>query len=291
MRKREKKFFISVLFIGAMMRLNAMDWPSSSANLTENFGADSKGKPSLGCSFAGDDVIRASETGELLFSRRDSETASRLPSPLGAWIAIDHGDGLISMYSRLDEEKTVSLPKSIEKDAVIASAGFSGWASSKGVHFSLFDRKERRWVNPGMVVSRFPDTRAPAVQATALRASSSNRTFDLPQTKNISQGRYTIFVTASDFTLSGDAALAPFRLVCFLNGREIGVIVFETFFARDGVLQMYRNGPAPVKQVYATAPSFEIGEAAFTRGQARLEIVVQDINENTQSAVYFFSVE
>jgi hypothetical protein len=285
--------FSGVLYGAVLWNVRAMDWPTSETSLVENFGAVDKGSLSLGYSFEGESVVRAAETGELLFIRENSDSslnASRLPSPLGSWVAIDHGDGLISMYSRLDEGRIPSLPKSIIKESVIGSTGVSGWTSAKGFHFSLFDRKERRWVNPGMVISRLLDARAPTVQSVILR-SPLNRAIDLAQTKSIGQGTYTVFVTAFDFMPSNEAALAPFRIMCLLNGREIGVVVFETFFAKDGILWIYRNGPSPVKQVYGSAPALEIGEAGFARGQATLEVVVQDMNENTYSAVYRFSVE
>jgi hypothetical protein len=270
----------------------AMDWPSRDAALVSNFGSNINGTPFLGDSFAGEGTVRAAETGELLFSRGASDTASRLPSPLGTWIAIDHGDGLISMYSRLDDKKETEarLPNTIEKNMVIASAGVSGWAGEKGFYFSLFDRKERRWINPAMIVSRLPDTRPPLIQAVRLQPAP-NKSFDPSQTKVIGQGRYTIFVTASDFTASGEPTLAPFSILCSLNGHEIGVITLETFSARDGILWIYRNGLVPVKQVYAEMPAFELGDTVFTRGQATLEIIAQDINENIQRTVYHFAVE
>jgi murein DD-endopeptidase MepM/ murein hydrolase activator NlpD len=267
-----------------------MEYPSSDAILIGNFGADNKGMPYLGDSFMGEGVIRAAETGEILFRRDASDTASRLPSPLGTWIAIDHGDGLISMYSRLDDKKKLRLPTTIEKNMVIAAAGNSGWAKETGFYFSLFDRKERQWVNPAMIVSHLPDTRAPLIQSVRLQ-SASNRSLDPSQIKAMSQGRYTVFVTVADFTALGEATLAPFRIICSLNGREVGAITLETFSARDGILWIYRNGLVPVKQVYAGMSVFELGDAVFTRGQSALEILTHDVNENIQSVVYNFAVE
>ncbi|MDR2793381.1 MAG: M23 family metallopeptidase [Treponema sp.] len=267
-----------------------MEYPSPDAVLIGNFGANNDGMPYLGDSFMGEGVIRTAETGEVLFKRDASDTVSRFPSPLGTWIAVDHGDGLISAYSRLDDKKKLRLPSIVEKNMVIAAAGNSGWAKETGFYFSLFDRKERRWINPAMIVSPLPDTQAPLIRAVRLQ-NMSNRDFDPSQVKALTQGRYTIFVTVADFTGSGEATLAPFRIICSLNGREVGVITLETFSARDGTLWIYRNGLVPVKQVYAGKSVFELGDAVFTRGQAALEILAQDVNENIQSVVYNFVVE
>jgi len=141
-----------------------------------------------------------------------------------------------------------------------------------------------------MIVSRLPDRRPPVIQGVRLQAAS-NRRFDLAQVKVVSQGRYTIFVTTADFTTSGETRLAPFRILCSLNGREVGAITRETFSARDGTLWIYRNGLVPVREVYADISAFELGDTVFTRGQATLEVIAHDINENVQRMIYHFAVE
>jgi hypothetical protein len=220
-----------------------------------------------------------------------SDTASRLPSPLGTWVALDHGEGLISIYSRFEHKTALDIPNLIEKGFPIGTAGRSGWSGRQGFYFSLFDRKERRWVNPSMIISPLPDTRPPTIQAVWLR-NAEGRVIEPGQVKSISQGRYTISVVATDTRFApNENLLAPYRIVCTVNGSEIGTLNFETYSARDGVLMVYRNGLVPVKQVYASAPGFEVGEIWFTRGLASLEIIAQDISGNAQSVLYRLLVE
>jgi hypothetical protein len=122
--------------------------------------------------------------------------------------------------------------------------------------------------------------------------SADGRSINPALVRNISQGRYTISVNASDTRLDvRENPLAPYRIVCSVNGLEIGVLNFETFSARDGVLMAYRNGLAPVKQVYAPAPAFEVGDVWFTRGQATLEVIAQDIAGNSRSSTFRLQVE
>jgi hypothetical protein len=54
---------------------------------------------------------------------------------------------------------------------------------------------------------------------------------------------------------------------------------------------VYRNGLAPVRQIYAPFPAVEVGEAWFTRGQATLEVIVQDVTGNARSVVSRLAVE
>jgi hypothetical protein len=206
---------------------------------------------------------------------------------------VDHGD-LISIYSRLDDRQSkelfAALPKRIPKSTEIGKAGISGWAQLNGFHFSLFDRKERRWVNPAMIMTPLPDTRPPVIRDLFLE-NSDGQMIESSQAR-IAQGRYTIAVDVTDTltNLSGPP-LAPHRIVCTMNGSEVGELTFETYSARDGMLMVYRNGLVPVKQVYALAPFYEVGEALFTRGQVTLEIIAYDIAGSAQNAVYRFTVE
>jgi outer membrane usher protein FimD/PapC len=52
-----------------------------------------------------------------------------------------------------------------------------------------------------------------------------------------------------------------------------------------------RNGQAQAKRVYANYPAFEIGEVQFNRGQANLEVIVQDLAGNSRSALVRIIVE
>jgi hypothetical protein len=108
----------------------------------------------------------------------------------------------------------------------------------------------------------------------------------------LSQGRYTVSVAAFDTLLNPqETPLAPHRILCSVNGIEIGALHFETISARDGALMVYRNGLAPATQVYASFPGLEAGEVFLNRGQASLEIIVQDIAGNSRSALLSFTAE
>jgi hypothetical protein len=299
MRLNNKKRFFWFLFLffpGSIVfwRISAlypMDWPSQDARIIRNFGWNDEGRPSLGNAFASEGPVLAADKGELLFYHSPSNTASTLPSPLGSWVALEHEDGIIGIYSRFEDSGVPSIPDKLDKDTVIAAAGQSGWTGAGGFHFSLFDRRERRWVNPSAIITPQEDTRPPQIGGVVLR-NSRNTQLDLSQTRAIPQGRYTILVTASDTrTNANDIPLAPYRIVCSVNGIEIGGVTFETFSVRDGVLMVYRNSLVPARQVYGPNPAFEIGEVDFIRGQVTLAVIAQDIRGNSRDSLYRFQVE
>jgi hypothetical protein len=287
---RGKFIFSLVLLLGVSM-IFGMDWPAREGVLVNNFGWNNRGYPVLGASFAVEGPIHAADAGELIFAHSISHTASRLPSPLGAWAAFDHGDSLIGIYSRFEDKEETSFPAIVEKDAIIALAGQSGWTDREGFYFSFFDRKERRWVNPTMFIAPMPDSRPPVIQSVLLK-NSEGRTINPSQVRNLNQGRYTLQVQVTDTLLgTGENPLAPDRIVCSVNGIEVGALAFETYSARDGSLLMYRNGLVSVKGIYAPFPAVEVGEAWFNRGQATLEVVAQDVSGNVRSVTYRLQVD
>jgi len=260
-----------------------MEWPLEGAAMVRNFGYNDQGRPSLGTVFEGEGEIFAADAGEIIFSCSGKERASRLPSALGAWTAVDHSDGLVSIYSQYKDENRNRDLAWVNRGVSIAVAGNSGWSGRNGCYFLLYDRKERRWVNASMVISPFPDNIPPQIPGIHLR-NANGRLLEGAQLRNISQGRYAIVVNTVDTMLGPRRMpLAPHRIVCFVNGEEAGSLSFETICARDGMLLVNRNGLIPARQVYAHYPAFEVGEVHLSRGQAILEIIVQDIAGNSQS--------
>ena len=319
--------------------LGAMDWPSSGGLVTANFGLNEQGRPCLGTVFRSTGPIRSADKGELVFYRTQEDKASRLPSPLGSWIAYDHGDGILGIYSRFAEgenpaeedspvedspagnspgetgrsgppgpagsaglentgDAAVSVaslrlqepPLQSRQGEIIAASGISGCSAQMGFYFALYDRRERRWVNPSLIIVPFPDDRPPEILSVQLRDSEGR--LIPPAQGRIGQGRYSIIVSVTDaLSRSSPVRLAPHRLGLFLNGAEAGSLNFETFSARDGVLSVRRNGLVPVSEVYAPYPALKMGEAWFTRGQTSLELIARDVMGNEASLIRRLEVE
>jgi len=278
MRNVLLRITMACIFLAAAVAPGSMNWPSVNASLVRNFGSNDRGMPVLGMVFSGGTEVLAAESGEVIFSRSKNDPASRLPSPLGSWTAVDHGDGLISIYSRYAEHEILFTETKIEKQQAIASSGISGWSVQNGFYFMLFDRRERRWINPSMIITPFLETRPPQIISVDLRSAQGQ----IMQSRNLAQGRYTVVVNAAG---AGRQQYAPQRIVCLVNGAEVSSLNFEAVSARDGVLMVSRNGLVSARQIYSGFPSFEAAEVFLTRGQVTLEIIVQDISGASRSVV------
>jgi hypothetical protein len=276
----------AALFTALSFPVFTLNWPSEEAVLYRNFGSNVNGMPALGIVFSGGTDVLASESGEVIFSRNKKDTASRLPSPLGAWTAVDHGDGLISIYSRYDDKDGGFNVSHVEKQQPIASAGTSGWSSLEGFYFIIYDRRERRWINPEMIITPLRETRPPQI----LSVDLLNNQGILMQSRSLNQGRYTVIVNsyipaAVPSPQPVPQNSAPQRIVCSVNGAEVGSLNFEAVSARDGTLMVYRNGLVPARQIYAIYPAYEVAEVFLSRGQVNLEVIVQDITGNSRSVI------
>lgn len=269
--------------------LAALDWPAPDARLLSNFGQNDLGRPMTGTVFSVEGTVRAADAGEVLFSHRPLDDAD-FPSPLGSWMAVDHGDGLISVYGRLEnfeEEVTKTL---VEKSSVLGRAGTSGWSAGSGFYFSILDRKERRWVDPAMIAVSRGDTQAPVVRSAWLVAPDGNR-IPLAKTRSIRQGTYRLVAEATDSEKGSAASLAPQRIILLVNGTEQGSLHLETIAAVDGELRVNQRLPTPAALVYKPAPGFDLGEARFLRGKAVVELIVRDAAGNERASSYSLQVE
>ncbi|MDR0730790.1 MAG: hypothetical protein LBF63_03915 [Treponema sp.] len=277
--------------------LPGMDWPSADGQVTANFGLNEQGRPVLGTVFSADGPVLAADQGELVFYRGQEDSASRLPSPLGSWAALDHGDGILGIYSRFEDTRNSpdpafpqAPPLQARRGEAIAAAGRSGWTNQKGFYFTLFDRRERRWVNPSLIIAPLSDNSSPQILLVQLR-SPDGQLIPPGQTR-IGQGPYSIIITVTDTLFrSSPIRLAPHRLMVSLNGAEAGSLNFETYSARNGILVLNRNGLVPVSTVYAPYPAFDLGETWFTRGQTTLELIARDVMGNETSAIRRLEVE
>jgi len=278
-----------LLFCACAVLTFAFDWPVREGRLTANFGSNNNGTPLLGNFFAASGSIFPANVGELVFIHDPENPAARIPSPLGSWMAIDHGDNLLGVYGRYEERHFAPVPTLVETATVLAATGKSGWTEQEGVYFAFYDRRERRWVNPSVMISGMNDTIPPVIRQVELR-NAAGTPYNPNLVQHIPQGLYRIYVDTADTLQAGGNLLAPNRIICSVNGAEIGTLSFETLVSRNGERMVYRNGLVEASQIY-DAKGFGLGEIRFTRGQAVLVIEVRDIADNARSVTFRLTID
>ena len=273
--------------------VSAVDWPAAGAPLQSSFGQNKKGRPSVGLDFSGDEAVRSVDAGEVLFVGTGGERATdrgTFPFTLGDWIAIDHGNNIVTSYGHLQTLENQAAKTLVEKGSVLGRSGASGWAEEAGFYFSVLDRAERRWVNPAMLAPARTDTKTPVIRSVILVAKDG-ASHALPASRILKQGDYRIVVDAVDSENSSAALLAPQQIVCLINGQQQGSLHLETITAKEGELMVSRIGPTPATQAYTASGSFDLGEARLTRGRATIELIVRDSIGNERIAAYTLQIE
>jgi hypothetical protein len=268
----------------------AIDWPSKDGVLISNFGSNDLGNPVTGNSFESESPVFPADLGELVYFQDPSNRASRLPSPLGSWMALEHGDGLIGIYSRYEYRGDTPLPTIVEKEIPLAQSGKTGWTIRNGFSFSLFDRKERCWINPSILISHLEDDRPPLIRQVELR-SSAGTAYNPALGRSIPQGLYSLYVDATDTISNSGETLAPNRISWSLNGAAVGDLKFETLVSMNGKRMVSRNGLVPASQVYGSYPFYNVGEIQLTRGQTVLVIEAEDIERNSRTVSYRLTID
>jgi murein DD-endopeptidase MepM/ murein hydrolase activator NlpD len=126
------------------------DYPVSKSVITQNYGClnDSfarrsypscnggKGGFHNGLDFGknGGTTIFTAKSGKVIGSGNNGRYA------YGQWLAIDHGDGLITLYGHLSS-KSVSKGKTVKTGDKIGIMGSTGYSTGTHLHFSVFDKK------------------------------------------------------------------------------------------------------------------------------------------------------
>lgn len=117
------------------------DYPLSEIRITQKYGMTSYakagaygGKPHNGVDFGVSyKNVYASRNGEIIASGDNKGYA------YGKWIAIDHNDGLITLYGHLSN-KSVSKGDKVKKGDKIGVSGDTGYSTGPHLHFSVFDK-------------------------------------------------------------------------------------------------------------------------------------------------------
>jgi len=282
---------LGLLLAVAVLPLSAVDWPSEDTLLSTNFGQPDNDRPLVGTEFSGESSVRAVDAGEVLFVQSGEAFSWDLPQPLGSWVALDHGKGIISVYSHLKSAGNDEGRSLVEKASILGSAGESGWIRNTGFGFVLVDRTEKRWVNPAMIAPPRKDTRAPSIRSVILINKDTNP-FLLSSTKSLRQGLYNVLIDATD---SEDgmqtSTLAPLHFICLVNGTESCTLNLETISALNGKLIVSRKNPTPASEVYGNPDGFNLGEIRLNRGKATIDLIVRDASGNERSVSYTINVE
>ena len=141
------------------------DYPVSTPSVTQNYGClkDSFARSSYPSCDGGkggfhNGIDFGKNSGTTIYAVREGKVVGSGNNgnyAYGQWIAIDHGDGLVTLYGHLSA-KYISNGDKVSGGEKIGKMGTTGYSTGTHLHFSVFDEKsfgvaESRYVNGLMI--------------------------------------------------------------------------------------------------------------------------------------------
>jgi hypothetical protein len=286
----KKGDFRSLVFIALLCAsatsLHAFQWPVDEKVLTATFGESRWDHYHSGIDLAGGaQEVRPVADGEVIFSFDGGRSGRILPSGLGAFIVIEHEQGIRSLYAHLEPAIGATIPVRVGVDDVIGKIGESGASLGKHLHLEIIDSELGSYVNPLVVLPTLSDRIRPDIRRVMIVPTSppASGTVTLKPGQAIGPGEYRLLIELYDRSefVAYFCPMAPYQVTGFFNGSEVFDIRFDTISERDGALVLGRSGEGRTfDALYAEDWIIDAGIAPFRRGEIQIEIVARDIAGN-----------
>ena len=201
-------------------------------------------------------------------------------------LSLAHPSNLISVYTGM-------VPDSISRYLVKVRTGDvlgrpADESSAQGMHLFTYDGKERRFINPLMVLPNLRDDASPVIRYISLKNEGIE--LKLEQGKGIRQGTYDVIVEAYDLSPAGEPS-APFEMALTMDGSIRTRVVYDAAWAKDGEGHLF-GGTGLVEGAYMLDGNrVRFGPYVFPRGRVVLSVAVSDFVGNKREQTYSLSVQ
>jgi hypothetical protein len=272
----------------------AFDWPLSRFRMNSTFGTPRDNYFQFGIHFfATEASVFSIARGEVVFFQKDKNPSGGMPTPLGNLIAVEHSEGLESIYSNLGSlsDAVTRSTKEIAARTLLGTAGKSGIAPFPGLFLGVFDTKTAQWVNPLLVLPSRSDGMAPAILSMAL--TNDGHESILGKVAEIAQGSYTISAEVKDMSGSPEAfsQSAPFEIQLMVDGKDVAKKVFDLLWWKDGQRKLFTPGMVSRKGFLDRNGRYRLIDIFLPRGKTTIGIIVSDAGGDRRKAEWTLQVK
>jgi len=270
----------------AAFSVSAFDWPADAGDYRYGFGSP-RGGFLRGVEFGEEDgMVRAADDGELTFVAEGRCLPGGYPLSGGSLLVVAHASDMTTIYAGLRQGSISAYLKNVRKGDVLGRSDKA--KSGRGVSFYTFDARERRFINPLIVMPGLDDKKAPAIRSVALDLDGFETPID--PSMPVRQGSYHILVEAHDASPVGEPG-APFELRVLIDGSERTRVVYDAAWATGGRALLF-GGKGLEEGTFLTDDGrMRFGPFTLPRGRVVLTIVVSDYAGNTREQTYSVSVQ
>lgn len=264
----------------------AFEWPADSGKFRYGFGTPREGFL-RGMEFgSADGLALAADDGEMTFSAVGARLPGGYPLPGGSLIVIAHPADITTIYAGLQPDSVSSYLKNVRKGDILGRSASAG--ASRGATFYAFDARERRFINPLILMPTPFDDKPPVIRSVSLSVEGLEARLD--QSKAVRQGSYYFLIDAYDLSPAGDPS-SPFDLRILIDGSERDRVVYDAAWASGGKANLF-GGAGRTEDTYLTSDGrIRLGPYALSRGRVVISVAVSDYASNKREQTYSISVQ
>lgn len=266
--------------------LAAFQWPQKPEALKLNFGGNAGGF------FKGielnlpDSPVLTPAKGEMLFAHDSPRLPGGYPLPNGSLAAIAHDAGMISIYTGMQPGSLANYRGVVEQGEILGISPAQG--SGRFLGFYLYDQRERRYINPQILLDTVPDARVPVIKSVAL--VSANKEQALERNSVVRQGSYSLVMDAADATALGFPG-APFDVSVVLDGSERFRVVYDSARMIAGQSLLFSDNAQPEREYFLSDGRISFGPIALTKGRSSISVSATDLAGNKRELSYTITVQ
>jgi len=271
--------------------LAALEWPVAGGYPAVPFGSFQVGRFVTALTIApADSPVCATSEGDISFQFDGDKMPSGLPCTLGGFVAVQHPDGLISVYGRLEPGSLPLYLRTTVTGDILGRSGISGYYSSRESTFTLYDRVKRQYLNPQVLLPPKKDNKAPVVRLMQLAAEG--KAFTLGETRTIRQGTYEVLADIQDPQIDTDSKpRAPYSIRLLIDGTERIRYSYDAARAETGKLRFFGSAKADFDSYFLADGKVRLGSFLFSHGRSTLVLVVTDYAGNEREISHIVAVE
>lgn len=283
-----KKLTVSLVFLFLAVSLFSFDWPVKHIIVTSTFGESRGDHFHTGIDLGGSaQTVYPISDGEVIFEH-DSGQYSSIPIGLGNFVVLQHKGNIRSIYCHL-KDNSIKRGTSVRQNEKLGIIGDTGRSFGKHLHLSIIDLETHSILNPLSLLPQVPDSQPPIIKNVFLKVG--DKIEKVSQIKNVKPSRAQILVETYDLRedVSFIWKLAPYVIILYENGAELGRITFNSITEHTGKLVL--NGTdKSFNDVYKSDWTYKLNFIELLEGENHFLIVVKDFAGNETMRDYFVKI-
>ena len=282
----KKRSALLAMAMTTLTLLAAFQWPLKPEALSLNFGTYVAGFYKGVELNLPDTPVLAPAKGEMLFAHDSARLPGGYPMPSGSLAALAHSAGIISIYTGMQPGSLANYRGAVEQSEILGMSPVQG--SGRHLGFYLYDQRERRYINPLILLAAAPDARVPLIRSVALASGGQEQI--LERNSVVRQGSWRLVIDALDLTALGLPG-APFDVAVVLDGSERFRVKYDSARMAAGQSLLFSDNAQSERDYFLADGRISFGPIVLTKGRSSITVSATDLAGNKREISYTITVQ